>query len=174
MSKDFCESITDFNAMLADEDVWQITDGEFFSVKNMSDVELGESIVNDVLIATFYEKEGNVVNFTPEILVRFLRGPVRQKVLEKLQSNDLARYFDTTNGQLRIKNDRNILQAAQDYAGVIYGDFEFTDKTQPYIEIDRSAVSAAAGAAGSFENLVASLSMDLQATVLPLKKLIKE
>lgn len=171
MSSDFNEVFTNFTIMLADEDVWQITDGEFFSVKNMTDAELGESIVNDVLIATFYEKEGNVVNFTPEILVRFLHGPLRQKVLEKLQSSDLAWYFDTTNGQLRIRNERNILQAAQDYAGVIYSDFEFTDKTQPYIEIDHGAARKAIDEAGGFENLVASLNMDLQATVLPSKKL---
>lgn len=165
MSKDFCESIPDFDAMLAEEDVWQITDGEFFSVKNMSDAELGESIVNDVLIATFYEKEGNVVDFTPEILVRFLHGPLRQKVLEKLQSSGLAWYFNTTNGQLRIKNDRNILQAAQDYAGVWYGDFEPTDKNTAVFRVNSGILTDAVKAYGSIDALATSLAMDLVSDV---------
>ena len=140
MSKNFNEVFTNFSSMLADEDAWQITDGEFFSVKNMTDEELGEAIINDILIATFFEKEGNTVNFTPEILIRFLCGSIRAKVLKKLQSKELAGYLDTTNGQLRIKNDRNILQAAQDYAGVVFDGFEFTDQTQPYIKIDHDTV----------------------------------
>ena len=114
MSKDFCESTPDFDAMLAEEDVQQITDGEFFSVKNMSDAELGESIVNDVLMVTFFEKEGNLVDFTSEKLIRYLKGHWRAKVLNKIQSQEIAWYFNNTNGQLRIRDERNILQAAMD------------------------------------------------------------
>ena len=161
MSKDFPYNIENFGDLLAEECSWQVVDGEFFSVRNMTDDGLSEAIVNDVLMVTFFEKEGHVVDFTPEKLIRYLKGHWRAKVLNKLQSKELSWYFTNTNGQLRIRDDRNILQAAMDYAGVVYGDYEFTDKTAPVIAIDHETVRKEIEKVGGLDNFIQSISMDL-------------
>ena len=81
--------------------------------------------------------------------------------MNKLQSKELSWYFTNTNGQLRIRDDRNILQAAMDYAGVVYGDYEFTDKTAPVIAIDHETVRKEIEKVGGLDNFIQSISMDL-------------
>jgi len=151
-----------FPELLACEFAWQIVQGEVFSVKNMDDQELRESIVDDLLSVTFWEiQHSESVSFDTDALMRFITGSMRARVLDQLTHPEIAGLIEFTDRGIRIKTDRAILQAAQDYAGVWYGDFKPTDPTTKIITVNTDVLASAIRACGSTDALATSLAMDL-------------
>lgn len=131
--------------VMNDSHCWQVVHGEFFSVDAMTDMELQEAIINDILQVTMLEKEtGKKCNFTEKTLVRFLFSEQKERVAKMLvEVMGLINLIETTPDnfpnfsvemskrvierhsylQLRIKDNRVILQEAMNFAGCWYDGF---------------------------------------------------
>lgn len=159
---DFCPEFINFNKMLYVEDAWQITDGEFFSTRNMSDKELREAIINDVLIVTIWEKQTNKkAKFGIKTLCRYLDHNQRSRVREQLQHQEISGLFDMFMSEcLRIKDNKEILQAAMDYAGVWYTGYAPATGND-VICFDRQVIQEKIEETGGMENFINSIAMNI-------------
>lgn len=163
---DFHKSFTNFNVFLTSDFAWQIVDNEMFSVWNMTDRELCESIVEDVLAVTMWEIQKNEqVYFSSNTLVRNLESHrAKAKVLNQIGNPEISKIFDILAGyRIRIKNDPAILQAAMDYCGVWYSGYNMPAGT--IIHADDNVMDEKIAQYGSLENLAKAMSMELDITV---------
>ena len=156
---DFVQS--SWNDFLNEKSSWELVMTHFFSVRNMDDKELQEAILSDLLGVTFWEKEKNTkVSFTKDDLIRFIYGQQRRRITEMLNHENISKLISVENDQIRIRDQYEILQAAMEFAGVWFGDHEPEDPTG-VLKIDRAVMNKEIEKAGSLDNLIQSVSMDL-------------
>lgn len=163
---------------------WQVVHGEYFSVDAMTDQELQEAIINDILQVTMLEKEtGKKCNFTEKTLVRFLCSEQKERVVKMLaEVMGLVELVETTPDnfpnfsvemskrvikrhgypQLRIRDNRVILQEAMNFAGYWFDGFSPPEGVQAF-SINMEKVNAEVEKYGSFHNFIDSLAMDIAA-----------
>lgn len=152
---------------LADCYAWNVWhDGEVYSIDNMDDKQLMESILEDLLQLTFYETSNSVsVHFTYATLVRFLpKTAQRNRVKEMLESETVQKYVTTDqNGMLRIKNDRHLQQEMMDLIGVWMEGFDVPD-SPGIIRVNNEVLKEKVEQHGGIDNLAKALSMEVEAT----------
>jgi hypothetical protein len=137
------------------------------SVVDFDDEEIRQAIVQDIMSATFWEKQtGEKLSFDFEELVRFVNPASRARVEEQIKHGDVQELIVEVHGQLRLRDQRSVEQAAMDFCGVYYDGYEM-----PYgvLKVDRSAIAQAIEDHGGINQFADSLKMDLQSNV-PLDK----
>lgn len=163
----------DFNPALKDkvffldmQDIWSVSHSDVFSINNMTDRELRESVVEDVLAVTMWVKTfAQPLDFKIETLMRFLKSDdQRERVFTALNDAEVKGLFEMNeNQQLRIRDNREILQAAMDYCGNWYGGFTIP----PNIDVIMSnseMLDEAVQQYGSVDGVIDALSMEFKAT----------
>ena len=163
MSKpfDFFPDFRDFNRYLSEDLAWQVVNGEFFNIDNMTDLELRQSIVDDVLSITMWEKQTEQqVVFDVNTLCRLLTHEQRVRVKEAIQHPDIAKFF-SADKEIRILETQEILQSAMAYCGVWFTGY---DCPNDIISLNREALEEAIETNGGIDNLVMGMAMDLNAT----------
>ena len=154
-----------FDEMMQDQYGWSLVDNEVFSINNMSDREIRESIIEDLLVVTVYEiREKTEVRYTQWSLVRWLPFYKRSSILKMVDHCEIANLIERSEGKIRIRNDRNILRAAMEYCGVYYEEwFDKEELPKDLIGLNSQVVEELIEANGSFDNMVKSLAMGLEA-----------
>lgn len=148
---------------LGDEESWEVKMGESFSIVNMSDAELMEAIVQDVLCVTAWEQEMNrKLDFGIEQLLRFVPSQIwREKVVLLLKQGEIKGLFDQNGTQVRIKSDRAVMQTAMDYCGLWMYGYDIPDSA---LKFNAEGFTEAVEKHGGLNNLVAAMGMDLHAS----------
>lgn len=125
MKFDFESIYRDKEILLADEYIRQIVHNEVFSITNMNEDELKESVIEDILMFTMWELQtSESLSFTFSDLVRFLPEDLHDIVKDALESDEVSQYLDMVIGEeIRIIKNKIILQEAMDYCGVWYSGF---------------------------------------------------
>lgn len=136
-----------------------------FSVSNMTDLEVLESIVGDIVGATMWEiQTEKTLNFDRVELLKFVPQEQHLRILTILNEDSFVRNLlaDEVNGQLRIDKDK--LQQAMDFSGVWYDGYEMAEDA---IVVDREAINP------MFQNpvLLSSLLMEMKANTQGTKTL---
>lgn len=141
MTFDFESVYRDKEVLLASEYIRQIVHNEVFSIVNMDDDELKESIIEDILVFTMWEIQANErLSFTFEDLVRFLPEDLHSRVQEALESEEVAVYLDDSLvDEIRIVKNRSVLQEAMDFCGCWYSGFKMPDDIT-IISVNRDAI----------------------------------
>lgn len=158
MNFDFEPVYRDKDVLLNDEYIRQVVHNEAFSIVNMDDDELKESIIEDILTFTMWELQtSDKLSFTFSDLVCFLPEDLHGIVKDALESDEVSRYLDMDTGdEIRIIKNRSILQEAMNYCGVWYSGFTVPD--------DVEIISVVKGSEKPNPELLAiSLSMDQEA-----------
>lgn len=147
------------------QDIWSVSHSDVFSINNMSDRELRESVVEDVLAVTMWVKTfAQPLDFKIETLMRFLKSDdQRERVVTALNDAEVKGLFEVNeNQQLRIRDHRDILQAAMDYCGNWYHGYVIP----PNIDVLMSnpeMIGEALEQYGSFDNVVEAMTMEFKA-----------
>lgn len=109
---------------------FQLVHNSVFSVDNMSDEELRQSIIEDLLAITMWEKQfGEKLHFGFTRLFNFVLRSQRKRITEQMKHPEIEGliHIFTPEGhdhqQLRIIDKQPILQAAMDYCGCWYSGF---------------------------------------------------
>lgn len=165
MTFDFDSSYRDVNVLLNDEDIRQVVHNELWSVDNMTDQELMESIINDILFITIWEiQTGDTANFDFVEFFKFVTLEHRPRITAMMQRNEIfgliEEKWSAEGCQLRIRNDHAVLQAAMDFCGVYYSGFDMPDDV---IIINHDVLDEKISEAGGIDNLAAIIAMDIQA-----------
>jgi hypothetical protein len=108
-------------------DVW--ADGELiFSPKHMTDEELAQSFIDDVLGVTIWEiQTGNTLSFDKAELLRYVSEDQHDRIWQMINHDNVVGLIEFNGAQIRIRNNKNILQAAMDYCGAYYNGFMLED-----------------------------------------------
>lgn len=159
---DFFPTFRDINLFLAEELAWQVTNGEVFNVNNMNDQELRAAIIDDVLAITIWEKQtGEKAMFDTNTLCRFLTHEQRVRVKEAMQHEDIVGLLNVTSTSVRIRDQKETLQAAMAYAEVWFSGY---DTPAGLVSLDREAILEMAEANGGIEQLAEAMLMEMSAT----------
>lgn len=103
---------------LNDPLMFSVVHNSVFSINNMTDEELRQSIVEDILLITMMEKDEKIVlDFDQHKLFRWIKPLQHRRVYEQMGHPEIFGLIERKNGQIRIKDQREILQAAMDYCG---------------------------------------------------------
>ena len=125
---DFRPEYADFNVLLNTDVAWEVVDNEVFSVASMNGREIRESLVQDVLMVTMWEKHFNKkAHFTPQMLYHNIATTrLKSRVCTQMANAEVHKLMTISSegDSIRIKDDPVILQAAMDYCGVYYTGFE--------------------------------------------------
>ena len=150
---------TSFAMYAQDEDLREVKSGEIFSIQNMSDRELREAIIQDILSPTMWEIEKNeTVDFDMVEFLRFVPNTGdRQRVMHMMWHEEISGLIEGKDGQPRIKKDRASMQAAMDYCGVWGRGF---DMPEGVLVTDHEVTDDTILTYGSIENFVAALALD--------------
>ncbi len=134
---------------------WSVVHTDTYSIIHMDDVELAESICNDLLLVWEMESLNHKVSFTFVHLTRHVPPSMHPRVkgiLDVLLDTGVIVCRDS---ELRIYNSRDMLQEAMDFAGSWFEGFDppedteifsFTEKGKQLINelgIDRASMSLA-------------------------------
>jgi hypothetical protein len=101
-----------------DKAVWEVTHTRVFSINNMTDEEVRQSIIQDlVMLHDYWLEEKATLRWYD--LFRFLPYEYqRNRVLNQLVHPEIYNLFEILpNDEIRIRNNKVILQAAMDYCG---------------------------------------------------------
>jgi len=110
--------------ILDDPLMFQVVHNSLFSVNNMSDLELRESIIHDILLITMLEKkEKIVIDFDQQKLFRWVKPCQHLRIKQQMNHKEITDLVYQTNKQFRIKKDRKSLQTAMNYCGHWYENF---------------------------------------------------
>ncbi len=151
-------------------DLLHIVDGEdvIMSVIFMPDEHLRPAIVSDILSATIWEIQTDVkLCFNQAELLRFVPQEQHERIVAQMQNDEIVGLIEINDGEIRIKNDHQVLQAAMDYIGNWYTGFTMPTE-EGIITINRDAFKSAIEGHGTVEAMAASMAqeivMDRQAT----------
>lgn len=144
--------------------VREFMDCEFHSTAWMSEQEMKESIIQDILTFTMEENKfpgeklfldfGELTRFVNNKSVNFAVGFVTSAEFQALVLYGEKGY--------RVKPEREILQAAMDYCGVYWEGFKMPPDC---ICVDREAFKEQVDKHGGLNNFATALEMDIQASV---------
>lgn len=138
-----------------------------FCVSYMDERQIRESIVDDVVAVTMWEKQktGQKLHYDVVEMLKFVDADQHSRVIEQLTHPEIASLFNVTDGQYRIIDNPEVLKAAMDYAGVWYEGFTPPEGTE-VLTINTGKVNEAIDTHGSLENLAkylaAEVEMDMQ------------
>ena len=128
---DFRPEYADFNVLLNTDVAWEVVGNEIYSVAHMSGREIRESIIQDVLTVTMWEKYfKKYAHFTPQMLFRNIVSiRLKSQVCKQMANSEVNKLMIvcSEDDSVRIKDDPAILQAAMDYCGVYYTGYEMPE-----------------------------------------------
>lgn len=97
----------------------------YMGVTFMTGEEIRQSILGDILTATMFELQGGkFYSFNMKDLLTFIPVEHHDLVMNEYVHPDVQALITTINGQLRIKNDRDILTHVMDYSGILYDGYD--------------------------------------------------
>jgi hypothetical protein len=115
---------SDPEVFLNDEYLFYVVHNSVCSIMNMTDRELRESIVSDILMITMWEKEHNKkVHYGFTKFLHWLQRDMHQQVLSEMKHDEISGLIDIQADEIRIKDRKEILQVAMDYCGMWYEGF---------------------------------------------------
>lgn len=162
MSNDFNPQDRDWNRFINDPLIRELADTEFCSLSGYTDEEIRQSVVQDILTITFWEKTfGEKKLFNLLELLKFVHRDNLYRVLDALHHPEVSGLVERTKDGLRIRNNRSIEQHAMDYCGVYMSGYDMPEGT---IVTNRQEAADTFRYYGSVENMAAALAMDLQAS----------
>lgn len=158
MKTDFFDEFEDPQVLLNEENCFQVTHGRYFSIVNMSDEELRQAIINDLLVITMWEKQfEKKLHYGMTRLMHFIPRAMHKRVMNQLTHDEIGGFIEITKvgtgSEIRIKDVHEVLQAAMDYCGAWYSGFK-ADEDAIFIDRDNllekfgSKEEAAASIAG--------------------------
>ena len=101
---------------------------EIFTISAMSDEEVRQSVIQDILAATMIQKEQGVsLEYDFANMIRFVNAGNHERVVTALNDEEVQSFIIQENGQYRIADDPTVLQAAMDFCGVYYEGFDWPD-----------------------------------------------
>lgn len=155
-----------FDEMTGDEHGWSLVDNDLTSIDNMSDKEVRESILEDLLTVTMYEfREKVEVQFSEEDLLKWLPKKKRNRVIEAMNHPEIKDLLDKSDDRIRVKKYRDTLRAAMEYCGIYYVElFSAEEIPKDIIFGNQFVLKEAAEECGGIENLTRSMAMDMKAT----------
>ena len=125
----------------------EVQQSDVFSIDNMSEEELREAVIQDILMITMWEKHfQKKLHFSKSSLMRFINDTGVSRVIKALQHTDVVDkiYIQVTeehvgiktikNEEIRIKDDA--LQEAMDYCGCWYEGYIMPDDDSVIILTD--------------------------------------
>lgn len=93
----------------------------YISIIFMTEEEIRQSILGDILIATMFERQsGKFFAFDMKELLKFVPEQYHQMVMTQFNHLDVQSMITSINGQLRIRDDRAVLAYVMNYSGIIY------------------------------------------------------
>ena len=152
-----------------EEYLFYIVDNDVCSINNMDDRQLRESIVNDILTVTMWEIDNKKkVHYGMTKFLQFIRREKQKRVMDMMKHPEIEfmiHLVRTEGGsEIRIKDDRNIRQAAMDYCGHWYEGYTIPEGMD-IISLNFEKFEEEVEKYGSVENLAASLAMDVRAAM---------
>lgn len=149
-----------------DELMFSVVHNNIFSINNMSDAELRQSIVDDILMVTMMEKEEKTtINFGQHELFRWIKPTQHGWVYGQMGHPEIAGLIEHKNGQIRIKDVKEVLQAAMDYCGHWWEGYAIPNEpgifTMNHEKVDEMITNA-----GSFDQFIDNLAHALQADMM--------
>lgn len=167
---DFNPLFETFDDMLRNDYAWELVDNNVFTVKNMNEKELKESIIQDLLSVTMWEiKTKEDVHFSLSTLCRKVPREYVNKIKQLIKAADICDMIHIRDKRIRIYNSQKNLQAAMNYCGVWFEGYAPPKGTKV---IDTGKVRDAVNELGSVDALATSLSMDIKATITQSTKTI--
>ncbi len=149
-----------------DELMFSVVHNNIFSINNMSDAELRQSIVDDILMVTMMEKEEKTtINFGQHELFRWIKPTQHGWVYSQMGHPEISGLIERKNGQIRIKNVKEVLQAAMDYCGHWWEGFNIPNEPG-IITMNHEKVDEMIADAGSFDQFINNLAHTLQADMM--------
>ena len=135
----------------------QITHSEVFSIVNMSEAEVKESLIDDILSVTMFEKQTNQkVRFDFKELTRFIPKQIHHIVEHALQDIEIQKLITHIDGEYRINPDTASLKAAMDFCGCYYSGFEVPEGVELFrLDLEKLAVK------DDVQSLINSVYMDV-------------
>ena len=110
---------------LSERHVRDLTDSDYWTIVNMDDSDLRASIIGDLLSFVLWEKEyKEPLNITFDELTKFVDTNNLDRVRQQLQHEEIKHLFTVNEGVYRLKDERQILQAAMDYCGTWYDGYD--------------------------------------------------
>lgn len=134
---DYLKIYKDPYIFLNDEDARSLTD-KYVNIKDLSDKQLMFAILDDILSVTMYEIQFNkYISYGPDEITQYVKDKEDiERIFNLILDSDLTRYLEIkeikNNMELRIINDRNVLQEVMDKIGVWYTDYDIPYDT--YLE----------------------------------------
>lgn len=146
--------------------MFSVVHNNIFSINNMSDKELRESIVDDILMVTMMEKEEKTpINFGQHELFRWIKPTQHGWVYSQMGHPEIAGLIEHKNGQIRIKDVQEVLQAAMDYCGHWWDGFTIPNEPG-IITMNHEKVDEMIQDAGGFDQFIDNLAHTLQADMM--------
>lgn len=140
--ENFLKAFESTDEWLQDQSVWTLVDNDVYSVYNMSEREVKESILEDLLSVWDYEKSNpdNKLSFKLSDLIRHVTGKEMRDFIKEAVAYDLeiSQLIEISPESIRIKNQREVLQAAMEYCGVWFDGFEPEDDSVKLIQASES------------------------------------
>lgn len=166
-------SMCDIDEIMNDPLMFDLVHNDILDINKMSDKEIRESIIHDILMVTMIEKEENVtLDFSQSQLLRWIKPMQHSYVLAQMNNKEIAGLIENKNGQLRIKDKTEILQAAMDYCGNWYNGFKPPESIEGILYINFKDFQTQIEKTDIFHQLyqnvfykIATDLMDLNATV---------
>jgi hypothetical protein len=163
----FLKSQADGQKLLDDKMLRQVAHGHLFSIEHMSDEELRQSIVEDILMVTMWEKEfSQKLHFGWTQFTRFVERRHHKRINEQIRHDEICDLIVEAKSpyktELRIRDDRNILQAAMDYCGCWYEGYSMP--AEGVLCINRDALEDAISDHGGYDQLIQAITMDVMAS----------
>lgn len=146
--------------------MFSVVHNNIFSINNMSDEELRQSIVDDILMVTMMEKEEKTsINFGQHELFRWIKPLQHARVYNQMAHPEISGLIEHKNGQIRIKDVREVLQAAMDYCGHWWDGFTIPNEPG-IITMNHEKVDEMIQDAGGFDQFIDNLAHTLQADMM--------
>lgn len=126
-SSSFHPKYTSFAMLMSSNGIREVKTSGPFSIMNLSDLAVRQSIIQDIQLATLWEIEkGETVDFDVQEFLRLVpETDQRQRVLHLMWHDDIKDLIvgkvsgnAACDGQLRIKTDPVSMKLADDYCSV--------------------------------------------------------
>lgn len=142
---DFAPEHRDPQAFLSEMYSRELFDDGIHSTANMSDVEVAQSILMDLMAVSVWEMQTNQsLNFTFEELVQFVSVAEKGRIHHILSTDVIVQQYLVDNkGQLRVIKDRVLLKEIMELTGVYYFG-ETPDNGEDLIKVDHSKLPSSA------------------------------
>ena len=151
---------------LNDVYMFSVVHNNVFSILNMTEEEIRQSIVEDLLLVTMIEiGENTKLHFGFTKFLRWLPRYLHKKVIKQLRHDEINGLIEIKGREIRIRNNRTILQAAMDYCGHWYEGFDIPNEPG-IITVNREKLEEAVEEAGGVDQLAEKLAKKINADML--------